>query len=79
MTGRDLIIYILQNNLEDKYVSKLFLELAVKNVQFDNAMTLEKYAAKHDVGVETVKTWIKWGWICGVQLQDTVYILEWKD
>lgn len=50
MTGRELIIYILQNGLEDEPVfdsSKLIAHT-----------TVEEFAVKHGVGRATVYAWI---------------------
>lgn len=47
MTGRDLILYILANNLENEPV--------FKNGKFIGFDTEESFAAKHNVGIETVR------------------------
>ena len=44
MTGRELIIYILQNNLEDEIV-----------IDTENA---EEVALHYGVGISTVKAWV---------------------
>ena len=59
MTGKDLIVYILQNNLE--------------NEDIPGFMTKEEVAAKYEVGVATVETWYKFGFIKGVGREDNVY------
>ena len=46
MTGRDLIIYILENKLED--------ELVFKDGRFIGYITAEEAAARMNVGVATV-------------------------
>lgn len=66
MTGRDLIIYILQNNLEDEPI--------FKNGDFLGFLTVDKAAAKLNVGVETVKTWLELGWIDGVEFGELILI-----
>ena len=43
MTGKDLIVYILQHNLENKSL---------------DVLTVEEYAVIHKVGVDTVYAWI---------------------
>lgn len=53
ITGRNLIVYILKNHLEDK---PLFTE-----GEFMGYRTIEKYAKDMDVGVETVRAWIQLG------------------
>lgn len=55
MTGRELIIYILQNNLEDKPV--------FEDGQFLGFLTVEQVAVKLGFGVETIKTWAELDWI----------------
>lgn len=50
MTGRDLIIYILENKLEDKRV--------FENGTFLGFITPTEAASKMGVGVATVFTWI---------------------
>lgn len=68
MTGRELIIYILENNLEDTDV-------------FDEGIFIgftraDKYAAKHNIGVATVKAWKELGWIEGFMIGDVLYIKD---
>lgn len=67
MTGKDLIIYILQNNLEDE-------PIALKE-GFLNLMTVNEAAVKFDVGAATVKTWFKLGMLDGITVGETIYIL----
>lgn len=50
MTGRDLIIYILENKLEDERV--------FENGTFLGFITPNEAASKMNVGVATVFTWI---------------------
>ena len=50
MTGRDLIIYILENGLEDEPV--------FNDGKIIGFMTVGEFAAKMDVGVSTVVVWI---------------------
>lgn len=66
MTGRDLIIYILNNNLEDKPV--------FDGGNFLGFMTVEQAAIKFNVGVPTVKVWVNFNAIESVKLGDTIYI-----
>lgn len=49
MTGRDLIIYILRNGLENEPVCR--------DGKFLGLLTIDEAAVKLNVGVETVKTW----------------------
>lgn len=55
MTGRELILYILENNLENEPV--------FQNGEFIGFVSLDKAANILDVGRETVKTWIALGLI----------------
>ena len=66
MTGRDLILYILENKLEDKPVNEVCC--------LKNFMTVEQAAAKYNVGVESVKVWFAMGALSGIQIGDTIYI-----
>ena len=50
MTGRELIIYILQNGLEDKPI--------FENHKLIAHLTVEEFAVKHGVGMATVYAWI---------------------
>lgn len=67
MTGKELILYILQNNLEDEQIS------------FENGfldfITVNEAAAKYEVGPETVKIWFALKIIDGIQIGNEVYIL----
>lgn len=67
MTGKELILHILQNNLEDEQIS------------FENGfldfITVNEAAVKYDVGPETVKIWFTLGIIDGIRIGETVYIL----
>lgn len=49
MTGRELIMYILKNGLEDEDI--------FKDDVFIGFMTVEQAAAKFDVGIHTVLFW----------------------
>ena len=66
MTGRDLIIYILQNNLEDEEI-----------IQDGNLLgfhPIEEYASNMYVGVETIKALIKLGKIKSVEIGGKILI-----
>lgn len=67
MTGKELIIYILQNNLENEPISL--------NGRFLDFISVEESAAKFEVGPETVKIWFSMGIIDGITIGDRVYIL----
>lgn len=66
MTGRDLILYILANNLENEPV--------FKNGSFVGFETEEGFAVKHNVGIETVRVWIIMGLIDYIQVGNKFYI-----
>lgn len=68
MTGRDLIVYILQNNLENEPV--------FKDGRFIGYMCVGEFARKHNVGIATVYTWYKLGWLDGVEIGDTLLIAD---
>lgn len=66
MTGRELIIHILSNNLEDEPV--------IKDGKILGFMTSEEAAVKFNVGITTVRIWVDLGMLSGVKIGDTVYI-----
>lgn len=68
MTGKELIIYILQNNLED--------EIVIKDGIFVWLMNEEEAAAKFNVGVATVKAWYVCGMLSGTKIGDHLYFLR---
>lgn len=68
MTGKELIIYILQNNLED--------EIVIKDGIFVWLMNEEEAAAKFNVGVATVKAWYACGMLSGTKIEDHLYFLR---
>ena len=68
MTGKDLILYILNNNLEN--------EVVLKDGMFIGFMDEREAATKFNVGVGTICTWYALGLIDGVQFGDTIYFLK---
>lgn len=66
MTGRELIIYILENHLEDVEI--------FKDGVFPGLITVGEFAAKHDVGTSTVYAWIELGWINCVRINGMMYV-----
>lgn len=68
MTGRDLIIYILQNNLED--------DLIIKDGKFVWLMDEEQAAVKFDVGIATIKAWYNFGLLQGMEIGDSIFFLK---
>ena len=67
MTGRDLIVYISQNHLEDTPITE--------NGRFLNFLSVRETAAKFNVGEATVRIWYQMKGIDGIMIGDTLYIL----
>lgn len=67
MTGRDLIIYILQNHLEDTEI------LTDSNHMF---LTVEEAAVKYGTGIATVKAMIAQNVLKGMKIVETYLILN---
>ena len=68
MTGRELMLYILENGLED--------EIVIKDGIFVWLMSEEEAAVKFNVGVETVKAWYVCGMLSGTKIGDRLYFLR---
>lgn len=66
MTGRDLILYILENHLEDKQV--------FEDGNLLGFITILEAAEKMNVGVATILTWLNQGRLKGVTIGDTIFI-----
>ena len=66
MNGRDLIIYIMENKLEDQEV--------FQNGKLLGFMTPTEAAVKYSVGVETVKVWCEFDVLKHIKLGDQFYI-----
>lgn len=66
MTGRDLILYILSNGLENEEI--------FKNGKFIGFMTAEEAALKLNVGVATIYSWVTMGMLEGVVIAGMLYI-----
>lgn len=66
MTGRDLIIYILQNGLEDEPI--------VKDGKVMGFLTVAEAAQKMGVGPATVLTLARLGKLEDVEIGNTIYI-----
>jgi hypothetical protein len=66
MTGRDLIIYILQNNLEDEPV--------IKDDKLLGFITVQEAALKFGVGPATITLWCKFNVIPYFAIGDNIYI-----
>lgn len=65
MTGKELILYILQNNLEDTIV--------LDNGVFIGFMTEQDVAVKFGVGIATVRAWYQCKMLQGTQIGDSLY------
>lgn len=66
MTGRELIMYILENGLEDDPI--------YENGRFIGYMTSVEAAQKFDVGVATIWVWVAQGKLDGLLLGGTMFI-----
>jgi len=65
MTGKELILYILQNNLEDAVV--------LDGCFFVGFMTEEEVAVKFNVGLATVRAWYQCRMLEGTKIGDSLY------
>lgn len=68
MTGKELILYILQNNLEN--------EVVVKDGVFIWLMTEEEAAVKFGVGLAQIRAWYVCGMLNGTKIGDHLYFLR---
>ena len=66
MTGRELILYILENHLEDEPV--------FKDNKLLGYITVTEAAEKMNVGVATILTWLNLGQLKGVTIGNMIYI-----
>lgn len=63
MTGRELIMFIMQNKLENTTLFELMSETEA--------------AAKFDVGIATIRVWYNYGYITGgFDIGGTLYLLK---
>ena len=65
MTGKELILYILQNNLEDTIV--------LDGGFFIGFMTEEEAALKFGVGTATIRAWYQCRALQGTKIGDSLY------
>lgn len=65
MTGKELILYILQNNLENTIV--------LEDGFFVGFMTEEEAAVKFSVGVATIRAWYQCKMLKGTKIGDSLY------
>ena len=68
MTGKELILYILENDLENEDV--------IKDGVFIWLMDEKEAAVKFDVGVATIRAWYVCGQIDGIKIGDHLYFLR---
>lgn len=66
MTGRELILYILANDLENEPV--------FKDGKFLGFLSAAEYAVTKNVGEETVRLWVDLGYLDGLVIHDELYI-----
>lgn len=66
MTGRELIVYILQNGLEDTDV--------FEDGGFIGFMNEFQAAVKFGVGLATIRIWFECGMIEGTKIADVIFI-----
>lgn len=66
ITGKELIMYILQNNLENKPIS-------FKN-DFLNLLPEKEAALKFGVGLATIRAWYECDIIDGIKVGDKIFI-----
>ena len=68
MTGRELILYILENNLENEEI--------IKDGMFIWMMSEEEAAVKFNVGIATIRTWFAYKMLDGIKIKDRLYFLK---
>ena len=68
MTGKELVMYILQNDLEN--------EIVIKDGIFIWLMDEEEAAAKFNVGVSTIRAWYICRMLSGTKIGDRLYFLR---
>ena len=66
MTGRDLIIYILENHLEDEEI--------FKDGEISGLLNYEQAAFKFGVGKETILAWVNLGYLKTFEIYGRSYI-----
>ena len=68
MTGKDLILYILQNDLENTEV--------FQDGFFIGFMSEGEAAVKFGVGMATIESWYIRGMVNGIRIGDSLYLLK---
>lgn len=66
MTGREYVMYILQNGLENEQI--------FQDGKLIGFMTVGEAAMKFDVGPETIILWVKMNMLKGVYIGNVLYI-----
>lgn len=66
MNGRELILYILENGLEDEPV--------FENGKLLGFMTIGEAAVKFNVGTATIRVWVNEEMLKGIKIGDEIYI-----
>ena len=66
VTGRELIIYILENGLEDKQI--------YEDGKIIGFITATEAAEKFKVGLATIKVWVNEGTLDGIRIGEELYI-----
>ena len=69
MTGRELMMFILENNLENE---NIFSE----NILSSICMSASEAAIKFDTGISTINTWIKTGMIPSLTIDGITYVYK---
>ena len=72
MTGKELIIYIVEHNLMDKDIFKEDSVFSFLNVE---CLTVEEAALRYHVGYETIHAWCTLGKFQSILVNDKIYIL----
>lgn len=72
MTGKDLIIHILQNNLED---AEVFEDRSI-NPDMLGLVDVKKYAVGNDVGVHFVEALCELGDLEAITINGVLYIVK---
>ena len=68
MTGRDLIVYIMSNHLEDQEV--------FANGKLVGFLTVSEMAKKYNVGESTVRAWCELERVKYVSIGDFIFIAD---
>lgn len=71
MTGRELIIYILRNRLENEKI--------LNNGRLLGLVTIEEAAEEFEVGVATIRAWIQMGQLSAINMDGKTYLFMNKD